>query len=227
MAENITCLVRGPASRYPRGYLALIPIWFVVLALLVLLASTRLSGRLPFWLGLCEIGSLVLAAAILLGVLATVRRHAFRADRGGIWLGVRTTRRRPRRRMLRLDWSDVAQIRMVPRRYGLLMEIGLAPTARPERRLGPIAEAGVLLGALVLPFMFGRGWPALTTPAARRPRYLVKVCATSPAELKASLSALAPETVPVRALSRKTVLHFVVPPPRKPAGTRPAPAVRP
>ncbi|HEY2505648.1 MAG TPA: hypothetical protein VGI58_03960 [Streptosporangiaceae bacterium] len=227
MAENVTCLVRGAASRYPRGYLALIPIWFVALALGVLLASRHLSGRLPLWLGLCEIGSLVLAAVILLGVLATVRRHAFRADHGGIWLGVLTTRRRPRRRLVRLDWADVAQIRMVPRRYGLLMEIGLAPSARRSPRLSPLAQAAVWLGALLLPFMFGRGWPALTMPAAHRHRYLVKVCATTPAQLKVSLSALAPETVAVRSLSRRTVLQFVVPPQRRLPATRPTPAIRP
>lgn len=225
MAEIVTCLVRGPASRYPRGYLALIPVWFAILAGAVVLVSDRLSGRMPRWLGLTETGALLLVAAVLLGVLATLRRHAFRADRGGIWLGVASTRRRPGRRILRLGWSDIAQIRMVSRRYGLLLEITLVPSVRAYRP-GLPRQAGRLLGALIFPFMFGRANPGLTLPTGRRPRYLVKICAMTPADLAAALAAVTPQTVPVRVLTRRRLPRLVVPQPRRPVDGRPAPAIR-
>jgi hypothetical protein len=202
VADGFTCLVRGPASRYPRGYLGLIPLWFALLGAVVVLISRRLGG-LPLWFGAAELGGLLLAGLTLLCVLATVRRHAFRADPDGIWLGVRTRHRRPRLRQVHVVWAEVAQIRMVRRRYGVLLEISLGPAARIVHRYGVVSQAGLLLGAFFMPIGFGRGRPALTTARADPPRYLVKICDTTPGELRASLQSLAPPVVPVRVLSSK------------------------
>ncbi|HEY2640698.1 MAG TPA: hypothetical protein VGI66_12545, partial [Streptosporangiaceae bacterium] len=125
MEDTVTCLVRGPASRYPRGFIWLVPAWFAIIGGAAMLLGTDASstGQMPLWLGVSEIGALLVAACILVGVLATVRHRAFRADSHGIWLGVRTTRRRPKLRQVHLTWPEIAQVRMVPRHYGVLLEI--------------------------------------------------------------------------------------------------------
>lgn len=202
MADQFTGLVRGPSSRYPRGYLALIPLWFVLLGAVVVIVSRRLGG-LPFWFAAAELGGLLLGGLTLLSVLATVRRHAFRADTDGIWLGVRTKHRRPRLRQVHIEWAEVAQIRMARKRYGVLLEISLGPAARIVHRYGIVSQAGLLLGAFFMPVGFGRGRPGLTTARPDPPRYLVKICDMTPGELRASLTPLAPATLPVRVLASK------------------------
>jgi hypothetical protein len=192
MDDLHTFLVRGPSSRFPRGYIWMIPIWFAVLGGVVVLVSRRLSGSLPLWLGVSEIGGLVLAGLVLIGVLGTHRRHAFRVSSLGIWLGVRTTRKRPKLRQVYIPWADVAQLRMVPRHYGTLVEITLGPSARIVRvmRLGD--QAAMLLATLLMPVGFGRGRPALTAARSDPPRYLVKVCEVTVNELRQILAQVKP-----------------------------------
>ncbi len=224
MEDTVTCLVRGPASRYPRGFVWLIPAWFAILTGGAVLLGTRASttGRMPLWLAETEVGGLFLAACIAMGVLATVRHRAFRADSHGIWLGIRTTRKRPKLRQVHLSWAEIAQLRMVPRRYGLLLEITLSPAARIVHRPGPARQILLFLGALVMPFMFGRGTPALTMPRMDPPRYKIKICDRTAAQLKLALAAVQPDTLPVGVLSRRGALRFTVPPPaRKPFSRRP------
>ncbi len=224
--ELITCLVRGPASRYPRGYLWIIPVWFAILAAAAEYVSYRLAHELPLWFGVTELGALLLAAVTLMGVLGTVRRHAFRANAHGIWLGVLTNRKRPKLRQVHLAWPEVEQMRMVSRRYGLLLEIRLSTAARIVYRPGVAKQALVLLGALIMPFGFGRGRPALTSPVTDPPRYLVKLCDITPAELSAALATMTPTAVPVWQLPKKGALRFTIPPPRPSAERRPAAAAR-
>ncbi len=220
MDETITCLVRGPASRYPRGYVWLIPAWLAIAAALVAFASYQLAHELPLWFGATELAALLMAAATLMGVLATVRRHAFRANAHGIWLGVLTNRKRPKLRQVHLAWPEVDQLRMVARRYGLLLEIRLSPAARIVHRPGLAKQALLLLGVLLVPFGLGRGQPALTSPVADPPRYLIKLCDVTPAELSAALAAIAPDALPVRQLPKKGALRFTIPPPRRAEGRR-------
>ncbi len=224
--QTITCLVRGPASRYPRGFLWLIPAWFAILGAAVAFASYRMAKELPLWLGATEIGALVISGMTLMGVLATVRRHAFRANAHGIWLGVLTNRNRPKLRQVHLAWPEVDQMRMVSRRYGLLLEIRLSPAARIVHRAGLPKQALLLLGALLMPVGFGRGQPALTAPVTDPPRYLVKLCEISPAELSAALVTVTPDALPVRQLPKKGALRFTIPPPRQSPERRPAAAAR-
>jgi hypothetical protein len=223
--ETVTCLVRGPASRYPRGFIWLIPTWFAIISGAVLLVGTDASstGQMPLWLGLTEIGGLLVAACVMVGVLATVRHRAFRADSHGVWLGVRTTRRRPKLRQVHLTWPDVAQMRMVPRRYGVLLEITLSPAARVVYETGPARQVLLWLGALVMPFAFGRGTPALTMPRMNPSRYQVKICDWTAAELKLALAAVKPDTLPLRVMTRKGALRITVPPQGKPLTRRQTP----
>lgn len=217
MDDIYTFLVRGSASRLPRGYLWLIPVWFTAAGLLVLLAGHKLSGRMPLWLSATELGSMALGGITVVCVLSTVRRHAFRVSRHGIWLGCRTTRKRPRLRQVHIVWADVTQVRMAATFYGTLLEIGLAPAAGIVKRAGPGRQALVLLGALVMPFGFGRGRPALTAARADPPRYLVKVCDVRPAELRAVLAAVTAPAVAVRVLTKPGPLRFPAQAARRPA----------
>jgi hypothetical protein len=223
LVDSVTCLVRGPASRYPRGFRWLIPVWFAILAGAFALVSYRLSGKLPLWLGATDIGALAISALTLYCVLATVRRRAFRADNHGIVLGVRTSIKRPKLRQVHLAWPEIAQLRMVSRRYGLLLEITLSPAARIVHRPGPAKQVLIWVGALVMPFGFGRGRPALTSPSDNPPRYLVKICDTTPVELRAALAGVKPQTLHLSLLPKKGALRFTVPAPRKPESRWPTP----
>jgi hypothetical protein len=225
MDDTVTCLVRGPASMYPRGFIWLIPVWFTILGGAAVLVGTDASstGQMPLWLGLTEIGGLLIATCIAVGVLATVRHRAFRADRHGIWLGVRTTRKRPKLRQVHISWPDVAQLQLVTRRYGVLVQITLSPAARIIHRPNPGKQLVLWLGALAMPFAFGRGTPALTTPTADPPRYQIKVCDRTAAELKLALAAVKPDTLPVRVATKKSALRFTVSPQGKPYSRPPTP----
>jgi hypothetical protein len=204
--DTVACIVKGPASRYPRGYVWLFPLWFVVLSAVVALVSIRVSGKLPLWLGVTEIGGLFFAGCIAAGVVLTSRRLAFWADRQGILLGSRRARRRQQRQVY-LPWSHIAQVRVVPRRYGALVELLLSPAALPVYRPSLGSQASVLLGALVMPLGFGRGRPALTTmPRLRPPAYRVRICERAD-ELGGALHLLAPQTVQVRLLNSMAALR--------------------
>ena len=224
MDDTVTCLVRGPASRYPRGFIWLIPAWFAILTGAAVLLGTVASttGQIPLWLGVTEVGGLLIAACTAISVVSTVQHHAFRASGDGIWLGIRTTRKRPKLRQVHLSWAEIAELRMVPRRYGVLLEITLSPAARIVHRPGAARQVLRFLGALLMPFMFGRGTPALTMPRMDPPRYQIKICDRTAIELKQALAAVHPDTVRVGLLVKKGALRFVAPPPpRKPVSRRP------
>ncbi len=122
---------------------------------------------------------------------------------------------------MELAWPEIAQLRIVPRRYGALLEISLGPAARIVHRPGPGQQAMVVLGMLVMPFAFGRGTPALTTPRMDPPRYRLKICDTGSADLRLALNSVKPDALRVRVLSSTAALRFSVPPLRKPATRQP------
>jgi hypothetical protein len=178
---------------FPRGYLLLIPVWYVVLAALL-----AIKGRwLPSWYLAIALGSLLLATLILAGVLATMRQKAFFADENGIWLGIVTRRKRSRRQRMLLPWSHIAQLRITSRHYGARLEIVLSPAAsiigRRHRIVSGVFFAGVTV--IIPPRWIGRR-PALLSPRARPPQYLVPLCDTA-RELGTALAAIAPRTVQV------------------------------
>jgi hypothetical protein len=206
--EIYTFLVRGPGSRLPRGYIWLIPVWFAILGGLAALGIRHLTSPVPLWLVGSEIGGMVIAAFVLIGVLLTVRRHAFRVNATGIWLGVSTTRKRPKLRQVHIPWADISQVRMASRRYGLLLEISLGPAARIITRPSLGKQALLLLAMFVMPLGFGRGRPALTAARSDPPRYLIKLCEVEPAQLRRVLSGIKPPDVPVRIATKAAALRY-------------------
>jgi hypothetical protein len=219
--DIVTCLVRGPASRYPRGYLWLFPLWFLILSAAVALVGIGLDGHLPLWLGASEIGGLLVAMWTAVIVLLTARRIAFRADGSGILLGTRTMRKRLKRRRVYLPWSDVAQITLVPRRYSVLADIVLGPAARWVPAPTRSQQAALLFGALFMPFGVGRGTPALTMPRHRPPGYRVRICEMPAGQLRLALHQVAPQGVPVRVANSMAALRLVTPQSRPPGPLRP------
>ena len=84
MENRYAALVKGPSAVFPRGFLWLIPLWY-----LVLVAVTRYKGRLPSWYALCALGATLLAVLLLIAVLSALRNNAFVADESGVLLGLR------------------------------------------------------------------------------------------------------------------------------------------
>lgn len=225
MDDSVTCMVRGPASKYPRGFIWVIPVWFAILsgAAVIVGAVASSTGQMPMWLGLTEIGGLLIAACTALCVLSTVRRRAFRANIHGIWLGSRNKLKRPRLRQVHLPWPEVTRLQLVPRRYGVLLEITLSPAVRIVPQPSPGMQILLWLGALAMPFGFGRGTPGLTTPTGDPPRYQVKICDRTAAELKLALATVKPDGLPVRVVAKKGALRFTGARPSKPVSRPPTP----
>jgi hypothetical protein len=223
--DTVTCLVRGPASKNPRGFSWLIPVWFAILSGAAVIVGTAASstGQMPLWLGVTELGGLLIAACIALCVLSTVKHRAFRASGHGILLGSRTTLKRPKLRQVYVPWAEVARLQLVPRRFGVLLEITLSPAVRILPRPSPGMQVLLWLGALAMPGAFGRGTPALTTPIGDPPRYQVKICDRTAAELKLALAAVKPEDLPVRVVARKGALRFTMAPSGRPSSRPPTP----
>ncbi len=190
MENRYSGIVTGPAPMFPRGYLLLIPVWYVVLSGLLVI-----KGRwLPFWYMTIALASLLLATLILAGVLATMRQKAFFADEHGIWLGIVTRRRRSRRQRILLPWSHIAQLGITRKHYGAQLEIVLSPAASIIGRhhiVSGIFFAGVTV--IIPPRWIGRR-PALLSPRAKPPQYRVPLC-DAPGQLGAALAAIAPPTV--------------------------------
>jgi len=208
--DTVTCLVRGPASRYPSGYLWLYPAWFIILCAAVVLVGEGVTNRrLPLWFGVTEVGGLFVAACTAVGVLRTARRVAFWADARGILLGPRTAGPRRSVRQVYLPWAEISQIRLVQRRYGVLVDIVLSAESRPVYRPGARRQAGRLLGTLVMPAVAGRGRTALTMPRLKPPGYRVRICEMSAQDLRVALQHVMPYEIPVRVLASLAALRLV------------------
>jgi len=226
--DSFIGVVRGPSSRLPRGYIWVLPAWFLILAGGVVLGAMLIGGgSLPLWLAGTELVAIGLAFSTLISVMATVRHATFRVDANGILLGSRTNRKRPGRRVVVLPWQDVERIRIVSRHYGLLLEITLGPSASIVHPASWARQALLWIGMLFMPIGLGRGRPALTEPLPDPPRYLVRLCDVTPHEVRLALAPLKPPNVPVNLLTRRNGLKFAVPlpPPVAPgaaSGGRPA-----
>jgi hypothetical protein len=200
--ETFTALVRGPSSKLPRGYLWLIPVWLVVIVAALRYAWIRVLGPIEWWYCGQALAGLAFAALVMLSVLATVRHVAFRVGSNGIRLGVRSKRKRPKRRQAYLWWADIQQISIIPRHYGLLLEITLGPSARLMPHRSVPRQALLMLGMLIMPVGLGRGAPRLTEPRSHAPHYRIRICDVTPRELAVALAPLAPAAVDITMLTR-------------------------
>ena len=226
MDDSFAALVRGPSTRYPRGFALLFPVWVAAIFAAAWLAWLRVLGPMPWWYGETLTGGLLIAGITVSAVLATIRQPAFRADRNGIRLGLRTERKRPRNRQAHLWWSDVRQLRIEPRHYGLVVEISLGPAARIVRRRGLVRQVLLWSTMLIMPFGLGRGTPRLTEPRRKDPQYRVRLYDVTPEELGLALAGLALPAVEIIVISRRYG-PIMARRPQPAAPRRPAPVAAP
>jgi hypothetical protein len=205
--NRYAALVRGPSAVFPRGYLWLIPLWY-----LVLVGLARYKGRLPSWYALCALGATFLALLTVIAVLATLRSNAFVADESGILLGLRGAAQRRfgrRRRQRQLAWYEVSQLRIAARPYGARLVIFL-PAGSPTgngRLIWRIVAA--VMTVLLPPACLFRS-PGLLRPRSAPVRYRVPLYDVRPEQLQLALAPFTPPNVPIvvrprlraRALSR-------------------------
>ena len=204
MENRYAALVRGSSAIFPRGYLWLIPVWYVVIAALV-----QFKGKQPSWYVPYALGALALAAIILLVVLSTVRNNAFLADDSGIWLGLRGGARRRfsrrRRQNRHLPWPEVQRLRIVFRRYGARIDIFLpaAPVSSRGRAVWRVTATGLAVGLTVLiPFAYLFRSPAILRPRRNPHRYRIPLYDVTPEELQLALVPLVPPNLPIAVRAR-------------------------
>ena len=206
MNESFAAQVRGPSATLPRGYLWLIPVWCAAAAAALWIAVRQISGhKPPMWFVGSALCGILIGFCMLLGVLATARHFAFRADQSGVWLGVRTARKRPKMRRVQLWWPEVHQLTIRRRWYGAKLEIALGPAARIVHRRGLGRQVLLMAGMLLMPFGLGRGTPGLTSPRADPPRYVVPIYDFSAEELRSALAPLAPAAATIVVVQRRSL----------------------
>jgi hypothetical protein len=201
--EGFAALVRGPSSTFPRGYPWLIPVWVAAVVIGLYVGWTQVVGNLPWWYRDLALGGLLFAGLTLLLVLGTVRHLAFRADANGIRLGVRTSRKRPRKRQVHLWWADLQRVAIYPRFGGSKVEITLGPSTRIARHRSPVRQGLLMIGMLVMPLWLGRGAPRLTEQRSGTPHFRMRLVDLSPEELGLALAALAPAEMEILVMSRR------------------------
>ncbi|HEY7147551.1 MAG TPA: hypothetical protein VH637_25160 [Streptosporangiaceae bacterium] len=187
MPDRYTSVVKGPAAIFPRGYLLLIPVWYLAAAIAI-----KLKGGLPGWYTLIALGALLLVTLILLGVLANLHQNAFAADHQGIWLGTLPRRKRSRRRRLLVPWSQVELVQITDRYYGARLDVLLGPAASIIHRHRVASGVFFCLALVVPPPWIGRPAGLLS---ARAHRYRIPICDTTADQLGLALVELAPPSV--------------------------------
>jgi hypothetical protein len=192
--NRYAALVRGPSAAFPRGYLWLVPLWY-----LVLVGLAYEKGQLPSWYEVCCIGPVLLTLLIVVAVLATLRSNAFVADEGGILLGLRgaAQRRIGRRRwQKRLGWHEISQLRIAYRPYGARLDILMiagSPTGNGHISWRIIAA---VLTVLLPPACMFRS-PGLLRPRSGPVRYRVPLQDVRPEQLQLALASLTPPSVAI------------------------------
>jgi len=201
--HRYTALVRGSSAIFPRGFLWLIPIWYVAIA-----AAIKFKDRAPLWYEPMRwyepiaLGALLLAALTLLVVLSTIRNNAFLVDDSGIWLGLRGGARRrfgPRRNR-HLPWAEIQQIRIVYRRYGARVDVYLpaVPASGRGRAFWRVTATSLAAGLTVLiPPAYLFRYPAILRPRMDRRRYRIPLYDVMPEELRMALLPLVPPNLPM------------------------------
>jgi hypothetical protein len=197
--NRVTALVRGSSAIFPRGFLWLIPVWYVVIAVLI-----RVKGRAPAWYEPIALGALLVGALTLLVVLSTIRNNAFLADDSGIWLGLRGGARRRfsrrRRQNRHLPWAEVQRLRIVFRRYGTRIDIFLPdpPASSRGRAIWRVTATSLAAGLTVLiPLAYLFRSPAILRPRRNPHRYRIPLYDVTPEELRLALVPMVPPNLPI------------------------------
>jgi hypothetical protein len=194
--NRYAALVKGPSAIFPRGFLWLIPVWYAAVAVLL-----EKKGKTPSWYGPAALAGLFIAATTLLAVLATMRNNAFVADETGIWLGLRAgaTRRlgRRRRAIKQLPWSEVRQLRVIPRYYGARLDVLLGSAAPAVRWPGVLRRIALACLLLILPVSYLFRSPGLLSARTDPHHYRIPLYDVGTAQLRLALAPLATPGVPI------------------------------
>lgn len=199
MQDGVTAPVIGPSAILPRGYLWTAPIWYLVVAALLVVSPW------PIWFRATSVIGLFLAVIIFVLVVNSITTHSFSADPDGVRLGLpSSSRRRGRRRRgyRYLPWSQIERVRLAPRAYGTRVELVLGPNASLALRgyrLNPARRAFRWL-LLLIPFWYLRRPTALISPLEGPPRYRVQLRGIYVDELRMRMRAVAPPEVAVAVL---------------------------
>ena len=210
MENRYAALVRGSTAIFPRGFLWLIPIWYVAIA-----AAIKFKDRAPLWYEPMRwyfpmaLGALLLAALTLIVVLSTIRNNAFLADDSGIWLGLRGGARRRfsrrRRQNRHLPWPEVRQIRIAYKRYGARIDVYLpdAPNTSRGRAIWQATATSLAAGLTVLlPVAYLFRAPAILRPRSDPRRYRIPLYDVTPEELRLALVPMVPPNLPIAVRAR-------------------------
>lgn len=201
MQDGVSAPVIGPSAILPRGYLWTAPIWYVIVAALLVISPW------PIWFRVTSVAGLFAAVVVFLVALNSITTHSFSADAEGVRLGLpASSRRRGRRRrdVRFLPWPQIERVRLAPRAYGTRVELVLGPNASLSLRGFRHNPGSRLLRwlALMIPFWYLRRPTALITPLDGPPRYRVNLRGISVDELRLRMRAVAPPEVAVAVLIR-------------------------
>jgi hypothetical protein len=201
MQDGVSAPVIGPSAILPRGYLWTEPVWYLIVAAMLVISPW------PVWFRGTAVAGLFAAVIVFLIALNSITTHCFSADGDGVRLGLpATSRRRGRRRRDArfLPWQQIERVRLAPRPYGTRVELVLGPNASLALR-GFKHNPGTGLFRwllLMIPFWYMRRPTALITPLDGPPRYRVNLRGISVDELRLRLRAFAPPEVAVAVLIR-------------------------
>jgi hypothetical protein len=200
MQEGLSASVGGPSTIFPRGYLWLAPVWY-----LVALGGLAEARWLPYWFRLTAAAGLLGAMLTFVSVLSLVTTRAFRADDSGVRIGLPSASRRRgrRRREARfVPWQQIEKVKIARRRGGVRVELILIPGASLALRGYPHHPIWKLRRALLLliPFWYLLRPTGIATPLDGPPRYQVQLRGTTVDTMRAKIRALAPPSVTVAVL---------------------------
>jgi hypothetical protein len=205
MADGLSVDVGGPSAIFPRHYLWVAPVWYLVVAAPLLLST---STWMPPWFRIGAAAGLLGAMLTLIAALALIQVRACTVDSTGVWLGLPPTSRRrgrDRRRVVFLPWAQIERLRLRDGPFGVRLDFLLSPAAPTSVR--PIrydkAEALWRWLVLLIPGWYLKRPIGVATPLDGPPRYRMHARGRTLDQLRREFRAAAPSEVTVAVVVRK------------------------
>ena len=205
MADGLSVDVGGPSAIFPRHYLWVAPVWYLVVAAPLLLSN---STWMPPWFRIGAAAGLLGAMLTLIAALALIQVRACTVDSTGVWLGLPPSSNRrgwERRRAVFLPWAQIERLRLRDGAFGVRLEFLLSPAAPTSVRpvLQDKAAAFWQWLLLLIPGVYMRRRIGVATPLDGPPRYRMHVRGRTLDQLRREFRAAAPAEVTVAVVVRK------------------------